>query len=522
MDVSAATWNTLSKLLDEALDLDPAARATWIEGLGATQPELAPVLRKLLAAHASSETTDLLQRLPAFAAEAVSPIHASGLAIGSRVGPYRLKREIASGGMADVWLAERADGAFEREVALKLPHLSRLRRDLAARFARERDILARLEHPHIARFYDAGVTTDGLPYLAIEYVDGQPIIQWCDERKLDIAARLRLFAQVLEAVQFAHANLVIHRDLKPSNILVTEGGQVRLLDFGIAKLLSDEEMAHETRLTQFAGRVLTPDYASPEQVKGESLTIATDVYSLGVVLYELLAGQLPYQLKLQSVAQLEQAIVAADPLRPSSAVSAESAQARNASEKRLTRALRGDLDTVVLKALAKEPAQRYATIAEFADDLRRHLAGQIVHARPASWGYRASKFIVRNRLAVGAAAAISVALIAATVVSLWQAQRAEEQALRAKRQAMRAEEVKQFVVSIFRDAGVEWRRSRTMTAIDVLKQARERLDAAPITDDAVRVELLTTIGTESPRVRRVATRRICAGRGDKSCDRKVG
>jgi serine/threonine-protein kinase len=493
MDVSAATWNTLSKLLDEALDLEPDARAAWIDDLGTTQPQLAPVLRRLLAAHASSETSDLLQGLPTLDVT-VDANDATGLEPGSLVGPYRLKRELGSGGMADVWLAERADGAFEREVALKLPRLSRLRRDLAERFARERDILARLEHPHIARFYDAGVSDDSLPYLAIEYVNGQPITQWCNERRLAVAARLELFAQVLEAVQFAHANLVIHRDLKPSNIPVTEEGQVRLLDFGIAKLLSEEELAHETRLTQFAGRVLTPDYASPEQIKGEPLTTATDIYSLGVVLYELIVGRLPYHLKLQSAAQLEEAIVAADPARPSGAVSAESAEARGASASRLRRALRGDLDTVVLKALAKEPAQRYATVAELADDLRRHLVGKTVRARPPSWGYRTRKFIRRNRVAVGAAAAITLALIAATGVSVWQARRAEEQALRAHQEATRAEEVKNFVLSIFADADTARGGSRSTTALDLLRQARERLKTAQVTDPSITAELLNSVG----------------------------
>ncbi len=292
---------------------------------------------------------------------------------------------------------------------------------------------------------------------------------------------------MLDAVQFAHANLVVHRDLKPSNVLVTEDAQVRLLDFGIAKLLSDDRRAHETQLTQLAGRALTPDYASPEQITGETLTIATDVYSLGVVLYELLAGQAPYHLKLASVAQLEQAIVAVDPSRPSSAVSAEAAQKRGASEKRLARSLRGDLDTIVLKALAKQPARRYATIAELADDLRRHLNGQTVHAQPASWGYRARKFVTRNRLAVAAAAAIGAALIAGTLVSLWQARIAQQQ-------AARAEAVKQFVLSFFDAANSDRGGKRETTALDLLQQARGRLDAAAITDDAIRIELLTTVG----------------------------
>ena len=494
MDVSPATWHTLSKLLDEALDLEPGERATWIEALETTQPELVPVLRKLLEAHASSETSDLLQQLPALDTRAVSAEAVAGLGAGSRVGPYRLKNELGSGGMADVWLAERADGAFERDVALKIPRFSRLRRDLPERFARERDILARLEHPHIARFYDAGVTDDSLPYLAIEYVNGQPITQWCDERTLDVAARLDLFAQVLDAVQFAHASLVIHRDLKPSNILVTADGQVRLLDFGIAKLLSDADTARETRLTQVAGRVLTPDYASPEQIKGENLTTATDTYSLGVVLYELITGQLPYRLKLQSAAQLEEAIVAVDPARPSSAISAEAAEARATNERRLSRAVRGDLDTIVLKALAKEPARRYATIAELADDLRRYLAGRTVHARPASWSYRTRKFISRNRVAVTAAVAVAVALIAATAVSLSQAQRARAQADLARQNAVHAEEVKNFILSIFADADTARGGSRSTTAVDLLRQARERLEAAPVTDPSIRAELLNSVG----------------------------
>src|SRR5690348_969910 len=258
MNVTPAMWEAVSTLLDEALDLDADARAAWIEHIDSTRPELAPVLRRLLAAHASSETADVLRRLPQLDVSAVGGSHAAGLAVGALVGPYRLTREIGGGGMAELWLAERADGAFQREVALKLPRITRLRQDLAARFGHERDILARLEHPHIARFYVAGVSADGLPYLVMEYIPGQPLTAWCDEHRLATPQRLTLFAQVLEAVQFAHANLVIHRDLKPSNILVTRDGQVRLLDFGIAKLLTDGESARETRLTQFAGRALTP------------------------------------------------------------------------------------------------------------------------------------------------------------------------------------------------------------------------------------------------------------------------
>ncbi|HVY81599.1 MAG TPA: protein kinase [Steroidobacteraceae bacterium] len=484
----------LSTLLDEALDLDPADRDAWIERLGATRPDLAPKIQKLLAAHASTGASDVLAQLPAVGIAAATKIGVSGLVEGTLVGPYRLKREIGRGGMADLWLAERADGAFERDVALKLPRLTRLRRDLAARFAHERDILAQLEHPYIARFYDAGVTDDGLPFLAMEYVNGRRITQWCDEHTLDVAARLRLIGQVLEAVQFAHKNLIIHRDLKPSNILVTESGQVRLLDFGIAKLLAEGNVAQETQLTEFAGRALTPEYASPEQIRGNALTTATDVYSLAVVLYELLTGRLPYRLAMSSVAQLEEAIVNAVAVRPSVAAASEHARSCGSSEKRLKRALAGDLDTILLKALAKEPVQRYGSATELAQDLQRHLAGEPVRARPASWGYRARTFIRRNRLAVAAASAVSLALIAGAAVSLWQAQRARAQAELARQQAVRAEEVKSFVLGIFADADIDRGGSRSTTGLDLLRQARKRLAEAPVTDPSITVELLNSVG----------------------------
>ena len=495
MEVSATTWSTLSELLDEALDLEPAARAVWIEQLSVTQPALAPSVRKLLEAHASSETADVLARLPTLSGAAPAA-RVSALSPGDRIGPYRLKREIGSGGMADVWLAERADGAFTREVALKLPLINRLRRDLARRFARERDILARLEHPHIARLYDAGVTDDGLPYLAMEYVDGQSIIEYCDKRKLGIEVRLKLFRQVLDAVQFAHANLIIHRDLKPTNILVTAEGQVRLLDFGIAKLLADNDTARETQLTQLSGRALTPDYASPEQIKGEPLTIATDIYSLGVVLYELLVGSRPYRLKVKSAAQLEQAIVDAEPQQPSSVATIESAAARSATQSTVVRALAGDLDTIVLKTLAKLPAERYSTIAEFDQDLQNHATGLPVRAQPASWSYRARKFILRNRLAVGAAGTIALVLMVATAVSIWQARVAMQQTAVAQRESKRAQAVQRFLLDLFRantDAQADPVRARETTARELLDAGAARVTQQLSDVPEVQDEVLGTL-----------------------------
>jgi serine/threonine-protein kinase len=478
MHISAETWQRLSQLLDEALDLDADARNDWMARLAQTNPDLEPLMRRLLAAHAAA---DVLLDAP-------QPAAAATFAVGDQVGPYRLKRELGFGGMADVWLAERADGAFIRDVALKVPRANRLRRDLQARFRRERDILARLSHAHIARFYDAGVTEDGLAYMAMEYVAGEPITAWCDQQRLDVRSRLVLFAQVLDAVQYAHANLVIHRDLKPSNILVAANSDVRLLDFGIAKLLGNDEGARETELTRLSGRALTPDYASPEQVRGEPLTIATDIYSLGVVLCELVCGSRPYRLKLESTAQLEQAIVSAEPRRPSEMVDDEVARARRTTRRQLTNALDGDIDSIVLKALEKSPGERYQTVAALGADIQRHLAGEPVRARRTPWPQRTWKFVLRNRVAVGAASVVAIALVAATAVSLTQAQHARDE-------AAHAEEVKRFVVSFFEAGGADSGANRKTTAVDMLLQARTRLEDAPMHDPASRVELLRTIGS---------------------------
>jgi eukaryotic-like serine/threonine-protein kinase len=451
MNVSAAIWGVLSPLLDEALDLDPLARSGWLARVGMTRPELVVPLRRLLDAHDASQTRDVLATLPTLESTVHVVAH-PGFAAGDRVGPYVLLRLLGSGGMADVWLARRDDGAFSREVALKLPLMSWLRRDLSVRFARERDILARLEHPNIARLYDAGVSAAGLPYLAMEYVDGQPLTLWCDAHRLTVPERIRLFAQVLAAMQFAHANLVIHRDLKPSNILVTADRQIRLLDFGIAKLLEGESGAPQTELTRISGRALTPLYASPEQIQSETLTIASDVYSLGVVLYELLTGTSPYRLKRDSVAQLEEAILSSDPLRPSAAVTPEAAEVRGVLPARLTRQLTGDLDTIVLKALSKAPEQRYPTVAALAEDLGRHLEGQPVHAQPPSTWYRMRKFVARHRLPVLGGAAALAAVLGVATVAVFQARKARAQELVALSEARKATAVKDFLVDILKSA----------------------------------------------------------------------
>jgi serine/threonine protein kinase len=340
---------------------------------------------------------------------------------GEVVGPYRLIRLLGEGGMAEVWLAQRADGSIKREVALKLPMLWRDRQDLAGRFARECDILAALEHPHIARLYDAGISPDGLPYLAMEYVRGDRVTIWCDEHRLGVRERLTLVLQVLDAVQYAHAHHVIHRDIKPSNILVNEAGQVQLLDFGVAKLLAQDE----SQLTIVYGRALTPEYASPELARGDPPEPASDVYSLGVLLYELLTGCPPYGIKAAgSAAQLEQAIVAAEVPRPSTHLATEAGAARGTTQDKLVRQLRGDLDAIVLKTLAKTPSDRYPSAAALAEDLRRYLAGQPVRARPDRFSYRLSKLVRRHP--TGSAVLIGAAILAtaALIHALMQPPRA--------------------------------------------------------------------------------------------------
>ena len=381
------------------------------------------------------EITPPARRLPntedqAAAQDAVgeSPsITGRGAVVGQAVGPYVLLHLLGVGGMGEVWLARRGDGSLEREVALKLPLRNPLPWDLAARFSLERDILARLEHPNIARLYDAGVSAEGQPYLAMEMVHGEPITTFSDGRGLDVEERIRLFEQVLAAVQFAHANLVLHRDLKPSNILVTSGGEIRLLDFGIAKLLAADAPAPQGTVTEYAGRILTPAYASPEQVLGQPLSTASDVYTLGVVLFELLTGRAPYHVELSSVAQLELAVVQGDPLRPSAAINDDAAGLRRTTRRKLARQLAGDLDTVVGKALAKRPGDRYGSASALAEDLQRVLAKQPVQARPPSTLYRVNRFLSRHRWASLATATAILALLASTAVAVRQAQLAQAQ-----------------------------------------------------------------------------------------------
>ncbi len=470
-------WTRLRALLEEALALPPAGRGAWLARLdagrdGALRPQLASLLAH---ADATGDATvaRLLDTLPAVETGdfATPPVAAAG----ETIGPWHLLRELGSGGMASVWLAERTDMLQRRQVALKLPLGAWKRAGLAERLAREREILAALEHPNIARLYDAGVAADGQPWLALEYVEGERLDAFARRHALDLPARVRLLLQVARAVAHAHQQLVVHRDLKPDNILVGAGGVAKLLDFGIAKLL-DAGQASETDLTQRAGRALTPRYAAPEQILGRPVGTTADVYSLGVVLFELLAERHPYLTARETRAALEEAVLAGQVARPSAVAPPER-----------RRALRGDLDSIVLKAMKAEPRERYPSADALAEDLQRWLDGRPVLAQPDTLGYRARRFVGRHRLAVGVGSGVAAALLGALALVLWQAQVAIEE-------RRRAEEVKNFIASVFRRADPYGGGIATTTAADLLKDASRRIDEIAPQRVATRVELLTLLG----------------------------
>lgn len=475
-------WAQLRALLDEALALPVAARAAWLDGLDDRHAPLRPRLAALLVhAQRSDDGEDtaaqLLATLPKVETGQFAPPPGAGEKPGDIVGRHRLIRELGAGGMGSVWLAERVDLMHGRQVALKLPHGAWKRAGLAERMAREREILATLEHPNIARLYDAGVADDGQPWLALEYVEGERIDDWCRQRQLDVKTRLQLFLQVARAVAHAHAQLVVHRDLKPANILVTAAGDVKLLDFGIAKLLAEGVVA-ETELTREAGRAFTPEYASPEQILGRPLGTASDIYSLGVVLFELLAEVRPYAVSRASRAALEDAVTRGDLPRPSLV-----------APRSRRRAIRGDLDTIVLKSLKLEPGERYATVAALADDVQRHLQRLPVLAQPDGRWYRLRTFVRRHRVAVGAGSAVGLALIAGAALAVWQARVALQE-------QRRAEQVKDLIGEIFQDVDPNTRRAgAAVTALDLLANARARLERGAMLDPASHSELLQILGT---------------------------
>ncbi|HKE84709.1 MAG TPA: serine/threonine-protein kinase [Vicinamibacterales bacterium] len=435
-------WESLSPLLDRALDLDPDARATFLRSLPSGDPLVTRALRDLLHEHERVLASDFLETSPV-----VDDFPYS--LRGHRVGAYTLERALGMGGMGTVWLARRSDGRFEAWVAVKLVNLSVLDATARERFAREGSVLARLAHPHIARLFDAGITAAGQPFLVLEYVKGTRIDEYADAHRLDVRGRIELFIQVAAAVAHAHTNLVVHRDLKPSNILVTDEGQVKLLDFGIAKLLRDESLGQD--LTSPTAPPLTLRYAAPEQVVDAPVSTATDVYALGVLLYELLGGCHPtIRDESDPVAQMR-VLAEREPLRLSEAVRLDQssgagiALARNTTLDRLQRACRGDLNVIVARTLKKSPSERYATVTALADDLRRHLRNEPVSVRADSLPYRIRTFARRHRLVLAAAASVVVALIAGTAIALVEARESARQRDRALADLRLAEAKNDFI-----------------------------------------------------------------------------
>jgi serine/threonine-protein kinase len=463
MPLSPSRRAEIEEVFEHALDLDPARRGAWLSDRCVHDVELRAEVDALLAAH-ESPVGILERRLPppttALAAEPLRD---------RRIGPYRVVRELGRGGMGVVYLAERVDGEYRREVAIKLLRNSPDAEELHRRFLAERQILASLSHPHIAQLLDGGTTEGELPYLVMEYVDGLPITTYCDRHGLDITSRLRLFVDVCRAVNSAHQNLVIHRDIKPGNILVTAAGQVKLLDFGIAKLLNAAMGGMAVPHTRTAFRVMTPDYASPEQVRGEPLSTGSDVYALGVVLYELLAGRRPYQIRTGAERELHELVCEREPERPSAWAkrppAADDAEAptpaaiasmRSTSPDRLQRTLAGDLDAIVMMALRKEARRRYGSAELLAEDIERHLSERPVLARHPSRAYYLGKFLHRHRTAASLGAIAVLSLVAGTAVAVKQtaaARRERDRATAALTQARQAlhesEETTSFLAGLF-------------------------------------------------------------------------
>jgi tetratricopeptide (TPR) repeat protein len=478
--LSPETGPEWARWFDVLAEQSTQERAAGIAALAAERPELAAELERLFAAEVAAGplSRPVLERSPGFVAAALD----GAAAPDSRIGPYRLLSLLGRGGMGEVFLAERADGAFESRVALKLVKRGMDSEEIVRRFHRERQILARLEHPGIARLLDGGTAPDGRPYFVLELVEGEPILAYCRRARAPLEERLRLMIAACEAVDTAHRSLVVHRDLKPSNLLVTADGKVKLLDFGIAKLLAEPP---EESATRQAAAPLTPAYAAPEQILGEPVTTATDVYALGVILYELLTGRSPHPPE-RSPAALGREETRE---RPSTLLRGDAPGAEEAGipdPRRLARRLRGDLDAVVLSALHRDPARRYRSAADLGADLQRFLAGRTVRARPDSALYRARKLLGRHKLAAAALAVATLSLVAGAAISVWQARAAIAQ-------ARRAERVKELLLTIFREADPERGQGPEWTAREILAAGERRVDQELAGEPEVRAELLDAV-----------------------------
>jgi eukaryotic-like serine/threonine-protein kinase len=497
-DSASEGWREALDCVDDYLARSDEERPEYLAEIERTRPELYTRVRALLDADERASRVGFMDvktvrtPVPGMAA-------AAALRAGERLGPYRIERELGQGGMGEVWLARRDDGLYQGEVAIKTLHPYFAHGAMRDRFLREAELLGKLAHPNIARLLDAGVS-DGVVYLVLEYVRGEPLDGYCDTRKLGVGARLELFAAVCAAVAHAHANLVVHRDIKPSNILVTTEGHVKLLDFGIGKFLAADADDDRTELTRITGRVFTPDFAAPEQILGEPVTTATDVYALGVLLYVLLAGVRPFSAGDTSAVKIEHAVLHDEPklLARAAAEAGEGiAAARASTSARLKRELEGDLDDIVSRALRKTPAERYASVAALSDDVLRFVRHEPVLARAGSRAYRMGRFVRRHRVAAAATAGVLLAAIVGVAGVVYQAREARVQARVAELEASKQKAVKDFLLGIFNANSArhpDGARARLTTAEELLDVASQGVLANPPQQAEVRDELLELLG----------------------------
>jgi serine/threonine-protein kinase len=506
MKMDNSHWQRLQKLFDAAADLPAAERAAYLERECGSDPTLRRQVESLV--YASEDASDFIGRAVQSGADAV--VATAAWAAGKRIGPYEIVRELGRGGMGTVFLARRFDDVYQAFVAIKAADRALRSREMLQRFRSERQILADLSHPNIAKLLDGGTTEDGVPYVVMEHVDGLPIDEYCDAHQLSVGERVALFRSICGAVQHAHRNLIVHRDLKPPNILVTADGVPKLLDFGIAKLLDPETSPHTVAETRTDMRLMTPTYASPEQVRGGTITVASDVYALGVVLYELLTGRLPYEFKSYGTRDIEQVITETDPIRPSTAVSKQAehisddgtpvaittdeiCRRRKTVPDRLRRTLAGDLDTIVLMALRKEPDRRYASVEMLAEDLRHYSVGLPVRAQRDTWRYRAGKFVRRHRVGVAAAAVVVVLLAGFAITMAVQAQRIARERDTAALERENAEQVTDFLVDLFLVSDPQENLGQEITAREVLERGAARIDSELVDQPEIRATMLETM-----------------------------
>jgi len=477
-------WHRIEELFCTVVDRPPAERGAYLTRVCGDDEELRREVLELL----SHETAEGFLEDPIKHATLAVAIEPADEMLGQRIGQYRLIRLIGRGGMGTVYEAARDDRQFDQRVALKLIRRGMDSEFVRARFLRERQILAGLDHPHIARLFDGGATADAQPYFVMEFVEGETITAYCRQHALPLDAKLNLFRDVCAAVQHAHQKLVIHRDLKPGNILVTAEGTPKLLDFGIAKLLASDTGEAHTR-TETAVRLMTPDYASPEQVRGGAITTATDVYALGVVLYELLTERRPYQFETYAPLEIEHAICDTEAARPSEMIGRQFG-----TTAKLARQLAGDLDNIVMMALRKEPARRYPSVEKFSEDLRRYLEGLPVTARPDTFTYRAGKFVRRHRVGVAALALVLLSLLGGIVATTLAAQRARAERDRANQAAATAEAATKSLVAVFEFADPGSAKGNAITAKELLDQGAEKVVRELKDQPAVQAKLMDTIG----------------------------